>query len=147
MRIINLSNHPCTKWSKEQVETAWNLQLPSCKNGGSPSGYTVVTGVEDWPFPQVDPRLDEIGLACLVVNTIDALIKEHGENIAVHIMGESGFVVKAVNCLKTRQHETSDGVGITCFHSTTERIVTEEVQPDGSVKKQATFKFVAFREY
>lgn len=149
MRVINLSNHPSTRWSSEQVEAAWNLLLPSCKrkDDHGEECYTVVTGIEDWPFPQVDPRFDESQLAGLVKRTLDELIEIHGENIAIHLMGESGFVVRAVTMLRVWQHETSDGIGITCFHSTTERVVEETMQPDGSTMKSATFKFVAFREY
>ena len=115
--FINLTNHPSSGWSKEQLEAAQRY------------GEIV-----DLSFPIVEPGFtskDISELAGVVVGGI----KKLDPAPVVHVMGEMTFTYAVVSRLKA--------LGITCIASTTERntIMTS----DG--KKISEFKFVQFREY
>lgn len=119
--FINLSNHPSSRWSEEQMSAA--------REYGD---------IIDIPFPQVDDFCDEDDILKLVDKYCkDILTETHGriQNIVVHIMGEMTFTYAMVKELSL--------MGFTCLASTTERI-TEEL-PDGS--KNVKFKFCRFRRY
>lgn len=122
--LINLSNHPSGKWSKEQYNTA-------VKSFGI---------IADLSFPAIDPRQDSAAIAELaqsyyakIMAVLDECANEPKPN-AVHIMGEFTFVFKTVNLLKSSS--------VKCIASTSVRSV-EEV--DG--KKIIEFNFIQFREY
>lgn len=120
--FINLSNHPSSKWSKEQLDAARQMS-----DGG----------IIDIPFPNIDPRAKEADIFKLAreyTNRILAL-KEQPLEHTVHVMGEMTFTYTLVNILQL--------YGMTCVASTTERNVTEN--PDGS--KTVSFRFVRFRFY
>lgn len=115
--FINLTNHPSSGWSQEQLNAA--LQYGE---------------IVDISFPIIEPfftkaEVDE--LSNVTVETIKGL----DECPVVHVMGEMTFTYAVVERLKTQ--------GITCVASTTERLV--KMMPDG--KKISEFKFVQFREY
>ncbi len=118
--LINLTNHPSSTWSKEQLITAERLY-------GS---------IIDIPFPSVDPNGNEDYITKLaddycqrVQNTLS------GDSITVHIMGEMTLTFAIVNKLQKN--------GITCIASTTKRCSME--QPDG--RTLSVFRFVKFRRY
>ena len=117
--FINLSNHPSTNWSKEQLAAAQEYGE-----------------IKDLPFPNIDENLDEEGIDTLTNKYIE-MIKElsGGEPCTVHIMGEMTFTYALVNKLKA--------LGFNCLASTTKRDV--EIMPDGS--KQVKFHFCRFRKY
>lgn len=96
--FINLSNHPSTSWSPEQLAAA----------GGQ---------VIDMSFPQVLPDGDEKYIRGLAAEYYDRIVKMK-ENLVVHIMGEMNFTFALVNLLKAS--------GIKCVASTTKRETTEE---------------------
>lgn len=119
--FINLSNHPSSRWSEEQMSAA--------REYGD---------IIDMPFPKVDDFCGEDDILKLVDKYCkDILLETHGrtQNIVVHIMGEMTFTYAMVKELTL--------MGITCVASTTERI-TEEL-PDGS--KNVKFEFCRFRRY
>jgi hypothetical protein len=93
----------------------------------------------DVTFPQVDPTLSATGVADLAKSWIETIIGAHGPDNVVHVMGETGFVFAFVTAAKAR--------GLSCVHSTTERIAVETKNADGTVTKTATFKFVQFRSF
>jgi hypothetical protein len=115
--LINLSNHPTTKWSTAQQSTA---------------EYYYHHTIEDIPFPDINPEWNKDEIGRLATEYRDTILLKNPA--AVHIMGEMTFTYALVTLLKD--------AGIKCIASTTDRIV-EEV--DG--KKVATFRFVQFREY
>ncbi|MBX2990250.1 MAG: CRISPR-associated protein [Bacteroidetes bacterium] len=122
--LLNLSNHPLSKWSHEQREAAE-------KQFGT---------VEDIPFPQLDPAASLESIREIVQQYVWKCEERIAENTttesnAVHLMGEFTFTYLFVKEMEPR--------GILCVASTTERIVTEN--PDGS--KTTVFKFVQFRPY
>jgi len=117
--LINLSNHPSTKWSEAQTEAARQF------------GEVI-----DLPFPQVDPFGDEAYIAELADTYCSKVLTLAEDNpVSVHLMGEMTFTHALALRLKA--------VGVGCLASTTERVVVEEA-PD---RKTAFFRFVRFRNY
>ncbi len=118
--LINISNHPSSRWGKEQKEEA-------SKQFG---------GVVDIPFPNIDPHAtdmtafepelsyyDEEGECTIFVNPkVDV----------IHLMGEMSFFSYFSNKLMKRGYKI-------CV-STTER---QAVVVDGI--KKSIFKFIQFR--
>lgn len=121
--LLNLSNHPSTKWGKKQTQTAIE------KYGN----------IQDMPFPHVQPTAtseDIKKLAADYVKQIRTLAKaEENQPFAVHIMGEMTLVFRIIKLLKRSK--------ITCVASTTFRDTIEN--PDGS--KTFKFEFIQFRTY
>ena len=121
--LVNLSNHPSTKWSVQQFEAA-----------------QVYGKVTDLPFPEVNPSGDEeyIRLLCdEYVKIIDGFGRDDARNISaitVHIMGEMTFTFAMVSALQQKD--------ISCIASTTQRISSE-----ANGVRTSEFQFVKFREY
>ena len=116
--FLNLSNHPSSAWSNEQLEAA--------RQYGE---------VEDMEFPTIGPDADEGAIEALAEKyekRIMTLAKD--KHLTVHIMGEMTFTYSLVERLKRK--------GIDCVASTTNRQVEER---DG--QKLSTFQFVRFRNY
>lgn len=118
--FVNYTNHPCIKWSKEQRDSALEY------------GEIV-----DIPFPNVGPHL-----SC---GEVYSLAYSESKKIAdlkpsmVLVQGEMTLVFALVRQLLVR--------GVDCVAATTERVVRETQNPDGTTSKTATFQFVNFREY
>ncbi len=134
--FVNLSNHPSTKWTPEQLAAA-----------------QAFGEVVDRPFPNIDPRwssgeVDELVykdvhelMGVLYKEAVSQAAAGHGPGYnvnAIHIMGETTYVV-----LFAKMWSTVGGyqyARLVC--STTERMVEE--LPTG--EKKSTFQFVQFRE-
>jgi len=119
--LINLSNHPCSKWSQEQLSAAQQ--------------YGEIT---DMAFPAIDPEFSDADVNSLAdefQKNILQLSLNKMEPVTLHIMGEFTFTFALVNRMKA--------AGISCVASTTRRNVTDN--PDGT--KTTVFEFVRFREY
>lgn len=117
--FVNLTNHPSSGWSEEQLKAAWQY------------GEVV-----DFGFPDVKPDMTSDDVRLLAEELVkEIMLMGNGERICVHIMGEMTFTFALVSRLKA--------LDITCVASTTERIV--KMMPDG--KKISEFKFVQFRKY
>lgn len=118
--LINLTNHPSSKWSSEQM-------------GAAVASYEEVV---DYAFPIVSPIATEHEIYVMANAIVDDILRLYGtQDVFIHVMGE----LTLCYCLIRKFTEK----GIHCVASTTERIVTEH--PDGT--KTSTFKFVQFREY
>ena len=118
--FINLSNHPSSEWSEEQMAAAVAI-------GGE---------VVDIPFPEVDPNADEVEIDRLGYKCVERIVLVGGlGGQIVHVMGE----MTLTHNILERLHY----LHIRCYASTTERNVT--INADGS--KTSTFRFVRFREY
>lgn len=123
--LINLSNHPLTKWSKNQIQAAE-------KTFGT---------IIDLSFPAISPeatlehikrRAQEYVEQCLQL--FDDRPDSGAVNV-VHIMGEMTFVYQFVRLISEN--------GILCVASTSNRIV--RINEKGV--KCANFEFVQFRAY
>lgn len=119
--LINLSNHPSTSWSSEQLAAAASFGQ----------------GIIDITFPQIPPSADEEFIKQTAGEYFQKifLYKDSETPLVVHIMGEMTFCFALVAKLKEQ--------GIRCVASTTERHAIE--LDDGAVLKR--FRFVRFREY
>jgi hypothetical protein len=119
--LLNLSNHPSEKWSKEQMDLAQKL-------------YGEVV---DMPFPHISPIENTEGVLALAQQYAQNLLELSKQTtpLAVHLMGELSFCFALVKMLQKHN------IKVVC--STTERTVLEEVNG----KKTAQFKFHNFREY
>ena len=117
--LINLSNHPYSKWDEKQKAAAAKF------------GDTV-----DLPFPAIDTNGDEKyikDLADEYLLKIQEMSK--GKEATVHIMGEMTFTFALIKQLQDH--------GITCMASTSERIVDESIPGH----KDVVFRFERFRKY
>lgn len=116
--LINLSNHPSSLWSSEQLKAAEQYG-----------------DIVDVPFPNVDPYATEHALSSLVAEYY-AKVESIGSpnEVIVHLMGEFCFTYSMLNLLKKH--------GYKCIASTTNRRVVLE---DGI--KKVYFDFCTFRKY
>ncbi|PKM59978.1 MAG: CRISPR-associated protein [Firmicutes bacterium HGW-Firmicutes-4] len=118
--LINFTNHPSNKWSKEQTMAAMKYGT-----------------IHDMPFPAVDPAQDE--------NFIGELAQEYTEKIlelkpsAVLCQGEFSLAFAVTKKLKEQE--------IIVLAATTQRAADEVEKEDGTMVKTVHFKFMKFREY
>lgn len=126
MALINLSNHPFSKWQANQLQLANEL-------------YGAII---DIPFPHINPsastkevRLLAQTYADQCITQLEASPSKNGKKEAVHIAGEATFVYACVGILKDN--------GIVCVASTTKRMVSLQTNE----KKTIHFEFVMFRAY
>jgi len=118
--LLNLSNHPAANWSPEQRTMA----------------ILLFGGIEDIPFPAVDPGAEPLEVAQLAGEYFKKIVERPDKmQCTVHLMGEMTFCYKLIARLKK--------AGIAVVASTTERTVTEETPG----KKIVQFQFVRFRDY
>ncbi len=115
--LLNLSNHPSSRWNIVQLEAA----------------QTKYGEVKDMPFPVINPDWTTEEVEALAATYVDKIQKE--EPTDVHLMGEMTFTYALVNLLQE--------IGITCVASTSDRKVIEEVNG----KKTVLFEFKQFRAY
>lgn len=117
--FINLSNHPSTTWTDEQLAAA--------KAFGE---------IVDMSFPQVAPdatAADIDKLADAQVATIMQQATTH--TVTAHVMGEMSLIYRIVRKLSAH--------GIRCVCSTSRRVVKDE----GDGKRLVEFNFCSFRDY
>lgn len=118
--LINLTNHPSSKWSSVQMKAA----------------KTYYGEVVDYTFPIVSSTASKSDISIMAETIVEEIVNLYGrKNIAIHVMGELTLCYNLI-----RKFAEQD---ILCVASTTDRVVTEH--SDGS--KTSTFKFVQFREY
>lgn len=118
--FINLSNHPSSLWSRQQLAAA--------------EAYGEVVDV---PFPLISPYASE--------EEIDALVADYRERIVAYekpvvmLQGEFVFTYRLVKRLKEE--------GVLVLASCTDRKTVEKQEADGSTTKTSVFEFVGFRAY
>jgi len=119
--LINLSNHPISKWSSNQIYAA--------------SKYGEI---KDLSFPIIDPLADTKSVYKIVKDyekkILEIFNKETGIRV-VHLMGELSFCFMLADILKKEK--------ILCVVSTTKRIVQEY----SNGNKTSRFEFIRFRNY
>jgi hypothetical protein len=98
--LINLSNHPATRWTETQLAAAVNT-------------YSTVT---DMPFPNIPPAMNSAELDELTAEYLKKILDKDPQS--VHIMGEMTFTFRLVLILKKMK--------IPCIASTTNRTVEEK---------------------
>lgn len=100
--FINLTNHPSSGWSEEQLKAAQRY------------GEVV-----DISFPNIEPFFTSEDINELADEMVES-IKLLDSHPMVHVMGEMTFTYAVVSRLKA--------IGITCVASTTERLEFKFVQ-------------------
>jgi hypothetical protein len=98
--LLNLSNHPSSRWSPAQSQAA----------------EETYGQVQDLPFPNIAPEASQSELKVLAEEYLEKI--QAFSPTAVHIMGEMTFTYLLVDRLKA--------AGIPCVASTTHRIVEEQ---------------------
>jgi len=122
--FLNLSNHPVSTWSPEQLAAARALGLgePTDLEGGMPLVPPEAEAVD------VEGMADRILASALAAGVAGA-----------HVSGEFTLTMALVQRLHAR--------GIPCLIATSQREVVVEPRPDGSSEKRAIFRFVRWRHY
>lgn len=117
--FLNLSNHPCSSWTAEQLAAAREFG-----------------DIMDLPFPQVAPDAAEEEIGRLAGEQV-ALIRKYAaeHDVTVHVMGEMSLTYSLVSRLTA--------LGIRCVCSTSYRVVRDE----GDGKRLVEFHFNKFRSY
>ena len=118
--FINLSSHPSTAWSLQQLSEA--------------SKYGDIV---DRAFPEVDPHMSGEDVRKTAQN-IAAEIAEIKPD-AVMCQGEFTLTYALVQALKAYQ--------ITVFAACSQRCTEETTDENGNTVKKAVFRFVQFRTY
>ena len=118
--FVNFSNHSSCGWGKKQSEEAqkWG-------------------DIVDIPFPNVNPEATNQDIRELAENCVKKILEYHPS--AVMCQGEFTLSYHVIRLLKEQ--------GMTVLSACSTRKVVEERLEDGSVCKNAVFKFVQFREY
>ncbi len=118
--FINHTNHVSENWSSEQKKAAEKYGR-----------------IIDFPFPDIPPTFDSNKVKKLVAENLKEILKLNPTSVLCQ--GEFNYTVAMVEELKKRS--------ITAVAATSERVIEETVQEDGSSKKVSTFRFVQFRKY
>lgn len=118
--FINLSNHPSSKWDKNQTEAA--------RSYGE---------IVDLPFPEVPAQADENDVEELALEYMDRIMEYRCE--AVMVQGEFTLTYRLIKLLAEKQ--------IISLAACSERSVEEVINPDGSTSRKINFQFVRFRRY
>ena len=118
--FINHTNHKSAQWSAEQVAAAESFGK-----------------IIDLPFPEVPPNFSTEEVRQMVFEKLQEILKL--SPVAVLCQGEFSYTVAMVNELKKNK--------IPAMAATSERIVSEITEADGSTKKVSVFRFVRFRAY
>ena len=118
--FVNHTNHPSAHWGREQTVAAQTF------------GEIV-----DVPFPAVSPQSTSEEIREFVQSNAEKILAT--KPAVVLCQGEFNYTFAMVERLKN--------FGVTVVAATTERVSHEEILPDGTTQRVATFNFVRFREY
>lgn len=117
--FINLSNHPSSSWTAEQLTAAEAF------------GELI-----DMPFPQVAPDAKADDIKTIAEAQVAAIMKQaETHTVTVHVMGEMSLIYRIVRMLSER--------GIRCVCSTSYRVVKDQ----GDGRRLVEFRFNSFRDY
>lgn len=117
--FINLSNHPSSSWTAEQLTAAEAF------------GELI-----DMPFPQVAPDAKADDIKTIAEAQVAAIMKQaETHTVTVHVMGEMSLIYRIVRMLSER--------GIRCVCSTSYRVVKDQ----GDGRRLVEFNFNSFRDY
>lgn len=123
--FINISNHPSSKWTKEQLTAAKKL-----------GGDVIDISFPDVPATASTKEVESI--ADSLHHKIMSLAAKEGKT-TVMVQGEFTLTHIIITLLMRG--------GIICVAACSDRVVDEIVLADGTVKKEVKFKFVQFRPY
>lgn len=122
--FVNLSNHPVSSWPEEQLRAA------EAAGFGPPLD---VPGL----FPTVDPGAAVVEIEKIATETVRKVLEM---NAAIcHVAGEFTLAFSIVARLQ--------GEGVRCVAATTARAVKETAEPEGTIRREAVFRFHGWRDY
>jgi hypothetical protein len=127
LMFFNISNHPSSRWSYEQLMAARTL------GGGR-------NEVQDIPFPAVPPTASELEVEELARGLLTPLVHRQqweDEDDVFMVQGEYSLTYLMTRLLLSEGRK----VVVAC----TERKVQERTLEGGKVEKTSTFEFVRFR--
>ena len=119
--LLNLTNHPSANWQEEQKSEA-------IQRWGS---------VRDYPFPIVSAEWDEEEM----LRYADAIVSEVVELAPEAVLCQGEMNMTYILVVRLQQS------GFPVYAATSDRVTSEVLLPDGSVRKQSVFRFVMFRKY
>jgi hypothetical protein len=119
--LLNLTNHPVKNWGTDQLSAA----VSQWKE------------VSDFPFPAVNTSWDTEDIAQRAERIAEQILSCKPD--AVLCQGEMTLCFALIQRLQ--QH------GIPVCAAVSDRVVKEALLPDGTVKKEVSFRFVKFRNY
>lgn len=123
--LLNITNHPSERWSDEQ-KAGWDRII-------------------DIPFPTVSPHLDVedkeyVEIVTWLLKKIEKVIRQYKEDeLYVCLQGEFSLCYRVFESCQRADYPVTFAI------PTTERVVEEIVLPDGTTKKNVTFRFVRWR--
>jgi len=135
--FLNISNHPSSKWSAEQIKAAQYCAVRDSEIIGEDNFTDFMADVEiiDISFPQIPAELMELDLIGLLTSFVNSSpFVSLPKKFSCMIQGEFTASYLLIN------HFRSEGCSV--YAATTEREVVEE---DGI--KKSIFKFIRFRAY
>lgn len=118
--FVNFSNHPSSRWSKEQMAAAEKYGR-----------------VIDEPFPAVPANLDERGVALLADESVLRIMSHHP--VAVLCQGEFTLTFAVVERLKAED--------VKVLAASSDRVIETETDENGGTRKVTVFRFTRFRAY
>ncbi len=118
--FINHTNHPTAHWSGEQLSAA-----------------RIYGELMDMAFPVVSATATVQEVRDMVQRNLKKILEL--EPAVVLCQGELNYTFAMVEQLKS--------LGVKVVAATSERIIQEEIMPDGSTRQISTFRFIQFREY
>ena len=130
--FVNISNHPSSKWSKEQLDAAHRM------------GEIV-----DILFPNIPASASKEDVKKIACDVVSAAYHVDGFDVEdsnfVLVQGEMSATYEMVQRFATLNYMT--GMTFIPVVACSERNVIEKQLDDGTTKKEVVFKFVKFREY
>lgn len=118
--FVNHTNHASANWCAEQLAAA--------------ESYGKII---DIPFPEVPPEFSTEEVGEIVSDNLQKILEL--APAAVLCQGEFSYTVAMVELLKAHN--------IPVLAATSQRVVSEIANPDGSTRRVSIFKFVRFRNY
>lgn len=115
-KLFNISNHPSSGWSEEQ-KRGWDVII-------------------DIPFPNTPPELSGEEVKKMVQEFLK-VSPEPMPGDYVFVAGDFSATYYMTSILQEK--------GVIFTWPSTQRETTETIQPDGSVKKTAVYRFVRWR--
>lgn len=117
--LVNITNHPSSKWSREQFEAAMQI----------------ADQIIDIPFPSVPPTATTTDIFSMAVSLVEMIAETPRQLSMVLIQGEFTLTHLVVRSLMK--------VGVRVCAATSERVSVDL----GDGKKSVEFRFVKFRDY
>ena len=118
--FVNHTNHAAANWSATQIKTAEKFGR-----------------IVDFPFPEIPPSFTTEEVRAMVLKNLQEILKL--SPTAVLCQGEFNYTFDMIEKLKKHK--------IKVLAATSERVVEETTEKDGTIKRSSEFKFVRFRSY